>query len=500
MPELPENPWSSRTFDNLLAEMLDEVPATMDKTVGSFIYDSLAPVAAAMADAFLKADILRQAAFVDTAAGAYLDGHVEAHGLSRNAAVQALGVIRVTALESTVVPAGTQFSTLADPNISAPAVTFFTDTIGQVQPRRGTGTFQETDLSIIYTGTWNTDANSKYSNVNNDTARIYFNGTQIVIRFRSGTDKGIAAISIDGGAETTHDLYAAAPGTIDVTKGSLSADNHYATVRVTNTKNASSSNFYIPIDHYVITGGAAIITDFVDIPIIALNGGEDGNVGSGSITRLVSAINNVVSVTNPNATAGGKNEETDDELRARFKEHISEPPASGNKADYVRWALEATPLVGAADVQPLWAGAGTVKVFVLDTNNSPASAPILEVVEDYIIGTGGAGTGKAPIGATVTVVAPTTVPIDVQVTLTYVTGYDVATVKEAVIDAITTYIQNLTIADTVRFSGIFNAIHDVPGVLDLSSLTFRRDAAGFAATNIVLAAGEKAVRDVVTIS
>lgn len=498
MPALPENPWASRTYDALLSEMLALVPATMDKSVGSFVYDAIAPVAAVMADAFTKADLLRQAAFVDTAVGSYLDGHVEAHGLSRRLAVQALGTIRLTGTQALVVAAGSQFSTLADPNSLRGPIIFYSPTIAQVQPRAGNGTFGETDPSIVYTGVWSILTNGgftyKQDATNNDTAKIYFNGTAIDIHLISFTDRGIAAISVDGGAETTHDLYNVAYTDITVTKSGLAAGNHTVQIRVTNTKNGSSSSYYIALDRFVVTGAQVTITDFIDIPVTALVGGINGNLGSGTIVRLVSPISGVVSVTNLNATAGGLDLETDDELRLRFKTYISNPPASGNKADYIRWAKEASVLVGAADCLPIWAGAGTVKVFVLDTSNNPASAPILATVQAYIDPTpAGTGSGKAPVGATVTVVAPTAVPIDIKVTIVLMAGFDLATVQTAITKNINTYIQSLGIADTIRFSGLANAVHDTSGISDYSALTFRRDAVAYAATNIVLAAGEKAV-------
>jgi uncharacterized phage protein gp47/JayE len=92
------------------------------------------------------------------------------------------------------------------------------------------------------------------------------------------------------------------------------------------------------------------------------------------------------------------------------------------------------------------------------------------------------------------------VPIDVNVTLTYVVGYDQPSVRAAVLASIRAYLNSLTIADTVRYTGLANAIHDTAGVADHSALQFRRDVVAFAATNIVLAAGEKAVMDQVTIT
>ena len=56
--------------------------------------------------------------------------------------------------------------------------------------------------------------------------------------------------------------------------------------------------------------------------------------------------------------------ETDAELLARLLADLREPPAGGNQADYVRWALEVEN-VAAAWCSPLGNGVGTVDVLIL---------------------------------------------------------------------------------------------------------------------------------------
>jgi uncharacterized phage protein gp47/JayE len=613
MPALTTSPFADRTPDNILAEMMAQLPPTgpggqpLDITPGSFIYDSVSAVAVALAEMYIRMRLLLDYSFVDSSYGPYLDARVAEHGLTRLLALPAAGSITVTGVQGTTIPAGTQFSNVADTlgNVQ----TYSANLTKQIQPRVGNGTFQETDASIVYTGTWNVTGSTKFSSVTNDQADIYFNGTSITITFTTDTNRGISTVLIDDAGPTDTDTYAAAPGSITQVRSGLSNANHKATVKVKGTKNGASSGFRVDIDNFIISGSTATqIIDTVAVPVQAIIGGAQGNIGSGTVTRLVSSLTGVTLVNNSAAMAGGSDLESDADLKIRFAAFVANPPSSGNIADYKRWAKESTTLVGTADVQPLWNGAGTVKVYIVDTNNNPAAQPILDVVQAYIdpltgaltlpgaptvvagaagtpngvykcqvtflntmgetsggteatvtvasqqiawsaiplgpTGTtarrlyrtaaGGAtgseklvttlndnttlvftdnvadsalgnaiptanttaqslGTGKAPIGATVTVVAPTAVTIDIQATLTISTSFDATSVKNAISAAVSTYIKSLPIAGTVRYQDIANAIHDTGGVTDFSALQIRRGAVAFGTANIVLTSGEKGV-------
>ena len=61
-----------------------------------------------------------------------------------------------------------------------------------------------------------------------------------------------------------------------------------------------------------------IIQDNATFEIIALNSGTQGNVRAGTINKMTTVINGVLSINNDNATYGGKEKETDTELRERY--------------------------------------------------------------------------------------------------------------------------------------------------------------------------------------
>jgi uncharacterized phage protein gp47/JayE len=230
------------------------------------------------------------------------------------------------------------------------------------------------------------------------------------------------------------------------------------------------------------------------VNIEAVEPGTDGNVPAGAINQLMAPIAGVTAVTNLQATSGGASEESDEALIARYLEQVQRSPGAGNKNDYIRWAKE-VPGVGDAICIPLWDGPGTVKVVIVDSTGAPANAALVEQVQNYISPSPGTGEGQAPIGAIVTVTAPTTVAIDVSVTLSYAAGYDPTSVRAEVEASIDTLIKGLKIGEDVRYAAIANAIFDTPGVADYSNLLVNGGT-----SNVAIAEDAKAVKGVVNLT
>ena len=59
-----------------------------------------------------------------------------------------------------------------------------------------------------------------------------------------------------------------------------------------------------------------------DIEVIALNAGTDGNVSAGAITEQTEILTGVISINNKLSTLGGRNLETDTELRERYLKRL----------------------------------------------------------------------------------------------------------------------------------------------------------------------------------
>jgi hypothetical protein len=119
----------------------------------------------------------------------------------------------------------------------------------------GTGTDQ-----FNYVGNWahvtgtnipnSYDGTVSYTDTANDYATISFNGTQIKLYVAERNNRGIGAVSIDGGPETTVDEYAAqdAGDVLVYTSSVLAAGTHTLKLRNTGTHDASSSGTRVDID------------------------------------------------------------------------------------------------------------------------------------------------------------------------------------------------------------------------------------------------------------
>ncbi|RKD22538.1 baseplate J protein [Ammoniphilus oxalaticus] len=104
--------FSHKTFDSILKEMLDRVPENVDKREGSIIYDSLAPTAMELAEAYANMDLLLRRVFADTADGEDLDRRVAERGVYRKEATFSIRKVLITNADGDPhhnVPAGSRF-------------------------------------------------------------------------------------------------------------------------------------------------------------------------------------------------------------------------------------------------------------------------------------------------------------------------------------------------------------------------------------------------------
>ena len=221
--------------------------------------------------------------------------------------------------------------------------------------------------------------------------------------------------------------------------------------------------------------------------------GTVGNLDSGAIIPITS-ISGLTAATLSDVIINGEDEETDEELYARFVEVINQPIYAGNAAQYEIWANEVDG-VGGANVIPVWDGANTVKVIIIDSDKTAPTPQLISDVQDYIDpNQTGDGAGQAPIGAIVTVDGATEIDIDVSATLT-LSGTDLPTVTAAFEVALTSYLEGIAFSDdtTVRYSQIGNLILDITGVIDYTSLTVNTGS-----SNILIDTDEVAVLGAVT--
>lgn len=141
------------------------------------------------------------------------------------------------------------------------------------------------------TGTYQGD--NRWSNVANAFYQVPFTGTQVQLYGSRAGSHGIAAVSIDGGAETSVDTYGATrtDGALLWSSPALTAGNHTLKVRVTGLKNASAWDSYIAADRVdVLNGGLNVLSNA---------GFENGLTGWSVVASAASQA--YVSTTSPNS-------------------------------------------------------------------------------------------------------------------------------------------------------------------------------------------------------
>lgn len=176
-----------------------------------------------------------------------------------------------------------------------------------------------------------------------------------------------------------------------------------------------------------------------------------GAVGNSYMGRIVpnDYIEKLASAEITTLLYPGEDEESDDSLRARYLASINKAAFGGNVAQYVQWAKDISG-IGGVQVYPVWAGGGTVKLSIIDTDYNICSEEfcktVLEMFDPENSGadnTRGLGYGIAPIGHKVSVVTPIERVINVTGKITVLPGYNLSNLQPKIEESINNYIMEL---------------------------------------------------------
>ena len=195
--------------------------------------------------------------------------------------------------------------------------------------------------------------------------------------------------------------------------------------------------------NFAVTAAATVSEPEEGFTYYQLTAETPGTIGN-EYTGPILPITTIPGLTSAQITdilVPGDDTETDDAFRERLIEALNNRPFGGNIADY-RQNVLAIDGVGGVQVYPTWNGGGTVKLSVLGADFLPASPTLVENVQNAIDPppNQGLGLGLAPIGAKVTVVAPTELTVNVSATLMLAAGYAIGQVQEPVEQAIEAYL------------------------------------------------------------
>ncbi len=214
---------------------------------------------------------------------------------------------------------------------------------------------------------------------------------------------------------------------------------------------------------YQVTRDTVLTNQSMLVNIEAIDVGSKYNVPANVITQLPVQVNGVISMTNPNPVTNGYDAESDESLRERYFERLQTPATSGNKYHYRNWAKEVTG-VGDAKVFPLWAGKGTVKVVVIDSNKKAAASALINTVLNHI-------EENRPIGATPTVVSAVEKKINISAKLVLSNNYTIQQVQDKFSEIQTEYFKSTAFKDSyISYARIGNLLLNTPGVIDYIDL------------------------------
>lgn len=237
-------------------------------------------------------------------------------------------------------------------------------------------------------------------------------------------------------------------------------------------------------------------------PIRAVTPGKNGNVPAGVIQLMSTSVSGVSSVTNPEPTKSGTDIETDQSLLERFFAKVRSQGTSSNKAQYMQWANEIAG-VGGVEVVPLWKGAGSVGLYLLDTDKRAASQDIVDAVQRHIDPTqDGQGEGVAPAGPVITAMPAEEVAINISVKVqrTQEQPSTMDEIRQLIEEGVRTYLQQIAFNrkdPLVRYTRIAAVLLDIPIIVDYADLTINGNTSQ---QNIEIGLGQVAVLGTVSVS
>lgn len=173
-----------------------------------------------------------------------------------------------------------------------------------------------------------------------------------------------------------------------------------------------------------------------------------------------------------------EDDEGTEALRARYFNSFQSSPYGGNRQDYIE-KTDGLNGVGGTIVIPVWAGGGTVKLIIINSDYNVASETLVASVQQAIDpAPQGTGIGIAPIGHKVTVVSAVEKSVNISCRLTFSDGYSWEQVKSSAEEAVGAYLlemrKNWESANgtlVVRVSQVENRLLNIDGVLDVAGTT-----------------------------
>lgn len=214
---------------------------------------------------------------------------------------------------------------------------------------------------------------------------------------------------------------------------------------------------------FVVLEQAVVAEGQAQVLVEAAQPGRQYNVEAGAIGGQYENLAGLTAVSSQ-AAAGGIDEETDQALYRRYREHLQNPATSGNLAHYRQWALEVDG-VGHAAVLPQMEGPGTVGVILADPEGRPVSQQTAQLCAGHI-------ETLRPVGASVIVQPAQGLTIDISAQLRLEASTTLELVKERFTADLAAYFgQSAFSKRQLIYHRIAYMLLNIPGVADYRQLT-----------------------------
>lgn len=411
------------TNQNLQAQMLAQVSDKYDKRDTSPIQTAIGPAAYALEEYYMNLDRVQRGGFISTATGDDLDQLAVIGNVVRELASPA---VRLGIFDQTI-PTGSRFSTVNGSN----SINFV--------------------CTASYTRTISAEINETLWNA-------------------MGLGTGTFVFTYD------EDNWTYQGDPVSIAAYGISISGVYIKGDILTVVKTNSSLTITPTQ----------TSDYYAYQLTAETAGTIGNDYSGPILPI-SVIPDLTYAFIADILVLGDDKETDDELRERLIDALTVRPFGGNITAYRQSAM-AIDGVGACQVYPTWNGGGTVKLSILGSDFRPAGSTVVANVQNEIDPPPqGSGMGLAPIGAVVTVVAPTSVSVNIVAAVDLNPGVSLDQVRSLIVEAISNYIATVRMdwdtpvsagvySSTVYRSRVMTAILSVAGVVNVRTLTLNGSA------------------------
>lgn len=175
--------------------------------------------------------------------------------------------------------------------------------------------------------------------------------------------------------------------------------------------------------------------------------------------------------------AAGTDQESDEDLRQRWKEALSEPAENWNKQQY-KTSCESYDGVGRAIITPLAYGPCTVKALIISSEGTaPPDSLIEQIQEEMDPGSEGVGMGKVLLGCKFYAVAAGQEAVNISFDVVIASGYSLDSTKETVRQELIRYMKGIAL-DTfdeenmvVQYIKVIGILANTAGIKDLANLT-----------------------------